>query len=111
MCSLGFGNNIVCTVCDLRINCHSDITAEKKYYSLIVMLNMRKILRPAIASQNIPKIVIIILECLYTALRRKKNRSDVAGIAISANTPSIYLTISQLSIGTTMTRHISFGRP
>jgi hypothetical protein len=28
------------------------------------MLNMIKIVRPAIASQNIPKIVIIILECM-----------------------------------------------
>jgi hypothetical protein len=35
----------------------------------------------------------------------------VAGIAIAANPPSIYLNISQLSIGTTMTRHMSFDRP
>jgi hypothetical protein len=35
----------------------------------------------------------------------------VAGIAITANPLSIYLTISQLSIGKTMTRDMSFGRP
>jgi hypothetical protein len=41
-----------------------DHSRDLKIYSPTTMPNMIKIVSPAIVSQNIPKIVIIILECM-----------------------------------------------
>src|ERR1700733_794361 len=72
-------------------------------YAPFVIPSMIMTLRHAILSHKTPKKMVIILERLYIALTRKKNKSEVAGMAISANIPSTYWSAAQLSIGAAIT--------
>jgi hypothetical protein len=72
-------------------------------YAPFVIPSMIMMLKPAILSHKTPKKAVIILHWLYIALTRKKNKSEVAGMAISANIPSTYWSAPQLSIGATIT--------